>query len=151
MSICRCAYEFETGFDDVRFRIQRDPGSGGEYPDWIIRPIVRETTVPGTNRTYIERLGFEPARVTWLLHFDCAHHFYALLEKYMTFGTLTVLHGFQSLKGAESFSHGVKYEHLDNVLLRDIDESPHFVGGYVESRVTFQRAVDPATRLAVVS
>lgn len=150
MSNGTVSYDLKTGFDGVLFDIAADPRSG-VYRDWIIRPVVRETHIPGTNRTYIERLGYEPARVTWTLRFWHPNDYYDLLEKYLMTGTLTVLAGYQSLKGTDYHHLGHDYTELDNVVLREIGDSPHFVDGVVETEVTFQRAVDPVTRLAVVS
>ncbi len=152
MSICDCRHDLLTGFDDVPFRIMRG-GQAGEYRDWIIKPVVQITHIPGTNRTYTEHLGYEPARATWTLRFCCVEGFNALLARYMTVGTLTVLHGYQSLRGSAEPQHilGRDYEMLDNVFLLDIGDTPHFVGGAVEAEATFQRAVDPVTRLAVIA
>lgn len=152
MSVCACdpTRLIKTGFDDIPFRVIRR-GERGEYADWIITPVSQETHIPGTNITYVETMGYLPARVTWPLEFCCSAAYYALLARYRTAGTLTVLAGFQSLKGTQATYGNRVYERLDQTFLYAIDETPHFVGGVVQASVTFWRAVDPVTREAVLT
>jgi hypothetical protein len=151
MPVCACTYEHQTGFDDIRFRIRRSADRRGQYTDWTITPVVHSTHIPGTGRTYIEHLGYEPARVTWTIAFDCRHHYHALLKRLMTSGTLTVLAGLQSLKGAQATYGNRVYERLDSTLLVDLSDTQLFVGGTVGTRATFIRTVDPVTREAVTA
>jgi hypothetical protein len=144
--------ETDTGIVEVPFRIQAE-GNSVTYRDWTIKPVLVQTHIPGTNETVVEHLGFHPAVVAWTLRFASTAEYEQLLELSMRMGTLRVLAGLQSLKGSAVTDHllGRDYELLDEVLLLDIDDTPHLIGGQVTARVTFQRAVDPVTRLAVVS
>lgn len=151
MSVCGCDNQGHEGFDGVHFEVMADQGSG-VYRDWVIKERLVQTTIPGTNRVYDEHMGFDPARVSWTLSFCCQDAYHALLARYGMTATLTVLYDYQSLKGTgpPTMITGRLYEHLDNVLLLDIDDTPHFVDGSIEADVTFRRTVDPVTRLAVV-
>lgn len=148
---CQCERRFATNFDEVYFTIRADDRSGS-YTDWDIRERTVETPIPGTNRVYVERLGFDPATVTWTIEFCCADEYYELLSRYGYTGTLTVMEGRQSLKGdaVARERYGNLYEALENTRLVAISNAPHFIDGSVEVDVTFKRTVDPVTRLAVI-
>lgn len=150
MTRCGCDRAIRTGFDDIPFRVKRT-GRAGEYADWTIKPVSSETHIPGTNITYVETMGYLPARVTWLLEFCCSTAYHALLARYRTAGTLMVVAGLQSLKGTQVTYGNRVYEQLGGTLLYDIGETPHFAGRMIEAAVTFWRAVDPVTREAVIS
>ena len=139
-----------TNFDDIPFAIEADPYSG-VYTDWTIEPIVVRQHVPYSSIWISETIGYEPARVAWRLTFDRKDDYYAMLARLNTVGTLTVLAGFQSLKGTQE-THGNPprvYEVLDNVQIAAITSVEFHVGGHVECSVAFERMVDPVTRLAV--
>ena len=148
MGGCTCERPIKTGFDDVPFWIERT--GAGQYPDWSIQPVSNETHIPGTNITYVESMGYLPARVTWVLELCCRTAYQALLARYRTYGTLTVLAGLQSLKGTQATYDNRVHERLDHTYLHDIDGTSHLVGGVIRATVTFWRAVDPVTREAVV-
>lgn len=140
-----------TGFDDIRFRIMRDARSG-VYRDWDgMEPIYADEHIPYSNHTVSELIGFTPAIVTWRLMMD-RDAYHALLARLGTTGTLTVLAGFQSLKGTQypTGQPGRVYEQLDHVRLRAMPSREFHVGGDVEVEATFERAVDPVTRRATV-
>ena len=92
-----------TNFDGIPFRIMRD-GRSVTYTDWRIAPAFQKEHVPYSNITITERMGHAPAVVTWRLRFDRREEYYAFLAKLGSVGTLTVLAGFQSLKGEKSRS-----------------------------------------------
>jgi hypothetical protein len=147
MEACGCGGAQRTGFEGVPFAIRR-AGREGEYADWTIKPVSTATHIPGTNTTYVETMGYPPARVTWAVELCCRRAYHALLARYRTEGTLTVLAGLQSLRGRQA-THGERvYEELDRTLLHEIGEVAHLVGGGVRATVTFWRAVDPVTREA---
>ncbi len=152
MTICLCSPETFTGFDDIRFDIQADTQSG-VYTDWGgIEPIYAEQQVPFSNQVVRELIGFSPAIVTWRLQFACRHQYYALLARLGTTGTLTVLADYQSLKGTQITrgNPATVYEQLDQVLLRALPVRELHPDGYTEVEATWQRSVDPVTRLAEV-
>lgn len=150
--ICNCRCTSETGFDDIRFGIRRDKGSG-MYRDWGgIEPIYAEEQIPYSNITIRELIGFTPAIVTWRLWFGCRHQYEAFLSRLGTAGTLTCLAGYQSLKGEQTTLGNPPrvYEQLDQVLLRAMPTRERYVDGVIEVDATFERAADPVTRLAVL-
>lgn len=142
----------ETGFDDIRFAILADPDAD-VYRDWDgMEPIYAEEQIPYSNIVVSELIGFTPATVTWRLELS-RDAYHALLARLGTSGTLTVLAGYQSLRG-EQVTRGTPgrvYERLDQVRLRALPRREHHVDGSVEIEATFERAVDPVTRRAVVS
>lgn len=140
-----------TNFDKIYFRIEADPLSG-VYTDWRIEPIEVSELVPYSSIWITEHVGYEPARVTWQLNFDDREAYFAFLAKLRTVGTLTVLAGFQSLKGEQKTlgNPARLYELLDQVKLVGIADQALEVDGSASCRATFERLVDPITRLAVV-
>ena len=144
-------YASDNGLVEVPFRIQPERG-GTTYQDWSIREVTVETTIPGTNITFVEHLGCEPAVVTWALRFASRADYFLLRSLTGKVGTLVVVAGLQSLKGSTPPIHhiGVDYEHLDAVWVAGM-AAQHEVGGMVEAQVTFKRAVDPVTGLAVIT
>lgn len=152
MTICLCSPDTFTGFDDIRFGILADEQSG-VYTDWGgIEPIYAEEQVPFSNIVVRELIGFSPAIVTWRLQIACRHQYYALLSRLGTTGTLTVLAGYQSLRGTQiTRGNPAKvYEALDQVLLRAMPVRELHPDGYTEVEAVWQRSVDPVTRLAEV-
>lgn len=140
-----------TGFDGIRFEILADRDSG-VYRDWGgMEPIYAEEQIPYSNLVTRELMGFTPALVTWRLQIPCQESYNALLARLGTVGTLTVLAGYQSLKGEQTTlgNPPMVYELLDNVLLRAMPTREHHPDGFREVEATFQRAFDPASRLAV--
>lgn len=141
-----------TNFDGIPFMVHVDPASG-VYRDWSgMEPIFIDEQIPYSNLTVSELIGFTPAVVTWRLEMR-REDYYALLSRLGTTGTLTVLAGYQSLKGTQITrgNPGVVYEQLDNVRLRAMPSREHHVGGIVEVEATFERAVDPVMRTAVTT
>lgn len=140
-----------TNFDDIHFHIEADARSG-VYSDWSIEPIETQELVPYSSIWITEHIGYEPATVTWRLEFDTRDEYFAFLAKLRTIGTLTVLAGFQSLKGTqETLGNPPRvYEVLDNVKVARISNQALTVDGTTLCTVTFERLVDPVTRLAVV-
>ena len=137
---------------EVPFIVLPDSNSG-TYRDWNIEEDVVLTRIPGTNITYEESLGFGLATVTWRLGFNPKDNFFRFSRLRGKVGTLTVLEGFQSLKGSATTLHtmGYDYELLDHTKVASIAPAAHEVDNWTEVDVTFSRAVDPATGLAVVS
>lgn len=136
---------------EVPFTILADRDTG-IYRDWAIPEVEVHTHIPGTNRTYIESLGFALATVTWRLAFESRDTFFQLSRLRGKVGTLKVLHGFQSLKGSLPPVHslGLDYELLDHTRIAAIPPALHEMDNWSEVDVTFSRAVDPVTGLAVL-
>ncbi len=151
MVICSCAFDASpfTGFDDVRFRLLVDQQTG-ELADWAFAPIIVSKHVPNSNNTVNQIMGTPAAKVTWQLWFDCHHHFEALLGRQGTLGTLRILTGLQSLLGTQESYLDRVYDLLDQTMLLSLASTVRYRDGHIESQATFQRAVDPVTRLAVV-
>lgn len=138
-------------FDDIPFHVMADSTSG-VYSDWTIEPIEVQEMVPYSSIWITEHIGYQPAQVTWKLELDDRDTYFAFLAKLRTVGTLTVLAGFQSLKGTEETRGNPPrvYDVLDQVKLTRIRNQAIHVDGSVSCSVTFERLVDPITRLAVV-
>lgn len=136
---------------EVPFTILADRDTG-IYRDWDIPEDVVYTRIPGTNRTYIESLGFSLATVTWRLAFDTRDNFFRLSRLRGKLGTLKVLYGFQSLKGPRIDHHSINYdyEYLDHTRIAAIPPAFHEMDNWSEVDVTFSRAVDPVTGLAAL-
>ena len=141
---------YET-FDDIPFSVEADSRSG-VYPDWEINPIEVQEVVPFSSILVTELIGYQPARTTWRIMFDRTEHYYAFLAKLRVVGTLSVMAGFQSLKGTQETRNNPPqvYEVLDQVRVARIFAQALPVDGRPECSVTFERMVDPVTRLAVV-
>lgn len=140
-----------TNFDDIHFRIEADARSG-VYSDWNITPIEVSEMVPYSSIWITEHIGYQPATVTWRLEFDDRETYFAFLAKLRAVGTLTILAGFQSLKGTQvTLGNPPRvYEVLDQVKLVRIADQSLEVGGTSSCSATFERNVDPITRLAVI-
>lgn len=141
-----------TNFDDIPFRVMAD-SSSGVYTDWTIEPIEVSELVPYSSIWITEHIGYQPATATWRIEFGDRETYFAFLAKLRAVGTLTVLAGFQSLKGTqETLGNPPRvYEVLDNVKIARIANQMIEVDGTASCTVTFERMVDPITRLAVVS
>lgn len=139
-----------TNFDDIPFRVMAD-SSSGVYTDWTIDPIEVSELVPYSSIWITEHIGYQPATVTWRIEFDDRETYFAFLAKLRAVGTLTVLAGFQSLKGTqETLGNPPRvYEVLDQVKVLRIANQSLEIDGTSSCSVTFERLVDPITRLAV--
>lgn len=137
-------------FDEIPFSVEAD-SSSGVYTDWTIEPIEVQEIVPYSSIWITEHIGYQPAQVSWRLVFDDRETYFAFLAKLRTVGTLTVLAGFQSLKGTEVTRGNPPrvYEVLDQVKLARISNQSLEIGGETSCTATFERMVDPVTRLAV--
>ena len=140
-----------TNFDDIPFAIEADPRSG-VYTDWSIQAIETSEMVPYSSIWVTEIIGYEPARVMSNLDFERREDYFAFLGKLQSVGTLMVLHGYQSLLGTEvTLGNPPRvYDVLDNVKVSRIANQSIEVDGHVTCSVTFERLVDPVTRMAVV-
>lgn len=140
-----------TNYDGIPFRILRD-GRSVTYTDWRIVSAAKKEHVPYSNITITERMGHAPAVVTWRLRFHRKDDYFAFLAKLGTVGTLTVMAGFQSLKGTQvTLGNPPRwYEVLDQVSVEDIRNQEIALDGSVELDCTFERQIDPLTRLAVM-
>lgn len=141
-----------TNFDDIPFRVMAD-SSSGVYTDWTIEPIEAMELVPYSSIWITEHIGYQPATVSWRIEFDDRETYFAFLAKLRTVGTLTVLAGFQSLKGTQRTlgNPAQVYDVLDQVKVSRIANQSLEIGGTASCTVTFERMVDPITRLALVS
>lgn len=123
--------------------------------DWRIEAIRHKEQVPYSNITITERIGHAPATATWTLAFSAREHWYDFVARFGagTPGTLTLPRDLQSLKGTEITRENPPrwFTVLDQVMIDAIGEATMYRGGQVRVNVTFERMVDPVTRLAVVS
>ena len=137
-------------FDDIPFDI-----SGPVSADWTIRAERRKEHVPYSNITIVEHIGHAPARVTWDLLFPSRDDWFAFVARAATPapGTLVMPANLQSLKGTQGFigEPPMVMDILDNVYVDEIGTNTMYRDGRVKASVTFERQVDPVTRLAVVT
>lgn len=134
-------------FDDIPFDILHP------MKDWQIRAVRVKELVPYSNITIVEQIGHEPATATWELLFYTREDWFAFVSRFGNSapGTLRLPIGLQSLKGAQETRDNppVVYDILDNVSVEAIGQATMHIGGKVKVQVTFERQVDPITRLAV--
>ena len=141
-----------TSFAGIGIEILADPKSG-VYRDWTIDPVENAELVPYSSIWVEEHIGYARAVVTWTLAFATREDYFAFLGQLRQVGDLVVLAGYQSLKGTQTQKGNPArvYDVLDEVKLARVDNARFFPGGDVEVEATFQRTVDPATRLAVIA
>lgn len=141
-----------TTFDDIAFNVIADPDSG-VYRDWTITPMDNGELIPYSSLWVEEEIGYAPASVTWRLSFETREAYFAFLARLRQVGILTVLAGYQSLKGTQKALGNPPrvYEVLNAVKLVGISNQSLYVGGEVECDATFERMVDPVTRKAVIA
>lgn len=136
-------------FDGIEFDILGITGT-----DWDIPAARHKEHVPYSNITIVEHTGHGLARVTWDLLFHRRDDYFAFLARYgqATPGTLMVPAGLQSLKGTvvTRGNPPVWMDVLDNVAIDEIGRRTLYRSGKAKVEVTFERAVDPISRTAVV-
>ena len=122
--------------------------------DWQIRAIRVKEMVPYSNIHITEHIGYAPATATWTLMFHTRNDWFEFVARVGsdTPGTLTIPYGLQSLKGTQITRDNPPrvYDVLDNVSIDNVGQSTMYRGGRVKVLVTFERLVDPITRLAVI-
>lgn len=136
------------GFDDVRFTILIQ-GNEAVYPGWHFPTSLVTRPIPGSYRAIVQHMGGGPATLTLRLEFDSEDAFNAFHARLGTEGDLVLLAGFSKARGDRWHQLGRDYDRLDHVLLADIKDDAHEIGGVVTCAATFQRAMNPVTGLAV--
>ena len=141
-----------TTFDGVPFDLLIDRTARAAV-DWIVTPDIVRERVPYSNITVTEHTGFGPARIAWEAMLDTREDYYALVARIGTTGTLVLPAGIQSLRGTETTLGNPPqvYDVLDGVELAELGDPVLYLSGSVRATLTFQRPVDPVTRLAVTS
>ena len=135
-------------FDGIEFHIL------APMTDWRIESVRVKELVPYSNITVSERIGHSPATASWDLLFYCMDDWEAFVSRFGegSPGVLRIPVGLQTLKGTQETRNNPPcvYDVLDNVSIDAIDTARRHIGGKVKVLVTFERMVDPVTRLAVV-
>ncbi len=136
------------GFDGIPFSVLIQ-GREDVYPGWHFPAAIVTRQIPGSYRSIVQNMGGGPATLTLRLEFATTEAFEAFHARLGTEGNLTLLAGFGKARGYRWQELGRVYDRLDHVLVADIRDEDHAIDGSVECTVTFQRAMNPVTGLAV--
>ena len=135
-------------FDGIQFHIIHP------MTDWRIVAHRIKEHVPYSNITVVENIGHAPATASWDLLFYSQADWHAFVSRFgaRAPGTLRIPVGLQTLKGTQETRNNPPcvYDVLDNVVIDSVQAARMYMGGKVKVSVTFERMVDPVTRLAVV-
>lgn len=126
----------KVGFADVQFMAVSE---SGKWPDWTRKANVQTRSIPGSNRSITQMVGFGPRTVTYPLVLATSEDYMSLQDLQGTQGTLMIFEETASVEREAVEYYGDVYDEITDVILVDISSSVRSVGGYIVCDATFIR------------